>query len=197
VAWGSRIAAYFSRFILANSGVTAAINSKFFGIRADGIWNPLREWPALPESPQASIPESERKQTVLFCGRAIPAKRAYEAFSAFVTAALPSEWSFEVAGPLGDERLIAMKHRFVHHGTLSPEDVTRLMRHSRILVTLNELEPYGLVIEEAARACMVIVTCRTGGAVQELERQGYSRLVTVQQPTIDEVADAYRRAVHL
>jgi glycosyltransferase involved in cell wall biosynthesis len=120
---------------------------------------------------------NDRKR-MLYCGRLVPAKRpdlAIDAFSAI--AHERPEWDLVLAGigPMEAslrQRIPAdLTHRITFTGFVSDQaEVTALNRLSQILLHPAQVEPWGLVINEAAAAGLAFVTTNVVGAAAELVR---------------------------
>ncbi|PHQ82147.1 MAG: hypothetical protein COB69_02660 [Phycisphaera sp.] len=121
----------------------------------------------------------ERKRFI-FCGRLVPNKRPDLAISSFIQVADDRpNWDLVVVGS-GDtqhelEQSVPdrLKHRVLFTGFIDDQEtVSSLYRLSDILVHPCVIEPWGLIINEAAAAGLAIITTSACGAGPELVDPG-------------------------
>jgi glycosyltransferase involved in cell wall biosynthesis len=138
----------------------------------------------LPESDiaraRADFGLDEGRKRLVACARLIPHKRidlAIDAFSAI--APERSEWDLVIIGD-GPERAalevrvpVGLKSRITWCGFIGEQSrISAIYRASHILICPSDLEPWGVVINEAAAAGLAIVASSAVGAAAELVRDG-------------------------
>lgn len=176
------VCGFFCKHILANSRITKDICQKIYSLKVNSYWNPLL---AISDVTQFSVQKSFenllKRKRIIIVGRIVSAKRVYEAIQAFKSIPEFSSWELIVAGPVLDKRVLEVANNVGNIkllGLVTRERVDELLQESTALISFNELEPYGLVLEEAARASIGIITTPYSGAVYELNRIGYPYLWT-------------------
>jgi glycosyltransferase involved in cell wall biosynthesis len=114
------------------------------------------------------------RRSFLYVGRLVVHKGAdvlAEAYRAYRDR-VEDPWDLEVAGigPLGD-RLQSIPG-VTMHGFVQPPQVAELMRAASCLVLTSHIEPYGVVVHEAAAAGLPILCAEFAGAAPGLVQDG-------------------------
>lgn len=187
------IAARLAWLVISNSTFTQAVNSKIFRIDSDAIWNPLRSGQVTIGFQDLSL----RPRRVAFVGRAVPGKNVFEAATAFLRSDLLREWTMQVIGPVEDgklARLASADPRLQLLGRLSHDDVLEALSGVRVVISLNPVEPYGFVYQEAAACGAVVVAPFLAGATEDLRISYSPRLVLLRELDLASIQEALERA---
>jgi glycosyltransferase involved in cell wall biosynthesis len=189
------IAARLARLVISNSIFTQTVNSRIFRIDSDAVWNPLRCGQVALGFPNLSL----RPRRVAFVGRAVPGKNVFEAASAFLRSERLRGWTMQVIGPVEDgnlARLASCDPRIQLLGRLSHDDVLKELSEVRVMISLNPIEPYGFVYQEAAACGAVVVAPFLAGATEELRVSYSARLVQLHELNLTTIQEALERAAH-
>lgn len=159
--WATWLGCKFSGLVIANSGLTREINENFFSIPSDVVWNPNITSTRLIKCVSLS---EEFKPSLLFAGR-ISLSKGFEKLISHIDA-LGSKYSkITIIGP-DPQRLTKKLKKYANVsviGSIAPSEVYSQMQAHDIFVSLNFLEPYGLVYQEAENAgCIVVCPFHTG-----------------------------------
>lgn len=187
------VSARLAWLVVSNSSFTQIVNSKIFRIDSDVIWNPLRGGQVELEFPDLS----RRPKRLAFVGRAVPGKHVFEAAAAFLRSERLSDWTMLVIGPTEDGnvvRLASAEPRLKLLGRLSHPDVLKELSEVRVVVSLNPVEPYGFVYQEAAACGAVVVAPFLAGATEDLRVAYSSRLVLLHELSLAGIQEALERA---
>lgn len=122
------------------------------------------------------------RRRFVFCGRLVRIKRPDLAVRAFLSVASERpDWDLVI---IGDGEMRAeleasvpeeLKHRVTFTGFLGDQQqVSALYRLSDVLVHPSEIEPWGLIINEAVAAGLAVVTTTSCGAGVELVEPGFN-----------------------
>lgn len=137
--------------------------------------------------PSAVIEETRQRfalgparQRFVFCGRLVALKRPDLALAAFLALAPERpDWDLVIVGDgelrpqLEAQVPVNLKHRVLFTGFLSDQAaVSAIYRLSDALVHPSEIEPWGLIINEAVAAGLAVVSTTTCGAAVELVQEG-------------------------
>ncbi len=133
----------------------------------------------IEETRQAFKIDQGRKRFV-FCGRLVPAKRPDLVVRSFVKIAHDRpDWdlliigSGELRSQLEADIPEDLKHRITLTGFLGEQSqISALYRLSHVLVHPCEIEPWGLIINEAVAAGLAVITTTACGAGVELVESG-------------------------
>lgn len=158
--------------ILANSAFTQLINEEIFDIKCDG-----RFYIGLGKETIRNIinrkNECYQKKGLLFIGRIVPAKGVEKAIMAFLSSSCSLK-TFKIAG-YGNE-LDALKQKYKKYkninfkGMVNRKQAFDLYRESKVFISLNPSEPYGITYVEAIANGMFVVAPKTGGQVEFLQK---------------------------
>ena len=151
------------------------------------------DWPAF------SQPEREKDGNVfLFTGRLIPRKgistllKAYRAYRE--DAITPWELWVIGAGPLADE--VAAEPGVINKGFIQPTDLPALYQRVGAFVLPSRVEPWGVVIHEAAAAGLPVICTDACGAGVHLVRNNFNGF-TFQVDDVAELATCLKRIADL
>lgn len=160
-----KVSSFFSKLVLSNSGLTKEINEKFFRIKSDFVWNPsLRQFRAAIEAKQAT--RDKAKPSIIFAGR-ISNSKGFDIFEAHVVNNSHKYSKITVVGP--DKNNLTLKINRIENvhfwGAVSKSQLFDILSQNDIFISLNFLEPYGLIYEEAKKAgCIVVCPIHCGFA---------------------------------
>ncbi|MBX7102697.1 MAG: glycosyltransferase family 4 protein [Gemmataceae bacterium] len=120
------------------------------------------------------------RRFLMYCGRLVPVKRVDLVIDAFAACARDRpEWDLLIIGdgPLRPElesRVPELLRPRVHWTGFSGDqrEVAALQRSAAALALLSEVEPWGVVINEAVAAGLAVIASDTVGAAAELVRDG-------------------------
>lgn len=143
--------------------------------------------------------DSNRRRFV-FCGRLVPAKRPDLAIRSFLqTAKERPDWDLLMIGggdALGELKSMVpaeLTQRVLFTGFIDDQEaISSLYRLSDVLVHPCEIEPWGLIINEAAAAGLAIITTKACGAGPELVEDGQNGFL-IEPGTSEELTQAMIR----
>lgn len=167
-------------FFIANSKYTQYINKVIFNIKSDGVI-----YIGIGKN-QLGYIEANRncgeRRGLLYIGRLVPAKNVEAAIKAFNSLRY-SERKFEIFG-YGSEynRLYSMYHsdKVKFNGAIGYENVIKQYLTSKVFISLNDSEPFGITYVEALASGMFIIAPNKGGQVEFLKQfPGRYKLVDV------------------
>lgn len=156
-------------YLLANSTFTKLINEEVFNIKSDGYFYIGLEREALKKITDTSGKNSNKKD-VLFIGRIVPAKGVEKSIKAFLRLKCTS--NFKIAGYGSELALLKQKYKLNKNiefeGMVDQDQALKLYRESKVFISLNPSEPFGITYVEAIANGMFVVAPRTGGQVEFL-----------------------------
>lgn len=156
-------------YLLANSAFTKFINEEIFNIKSDGYFYIGLEKETLKKIIRLNRKHYNKKD-VLFIGRIVPAKGVEKSIKAFLK--LKCIYNFKIAG-YGSE-LASLKRKYKlnknikFEGMVNQEQALDLYRKSKVFISLNPSEPFGITYVEAIANGMFVVAPKTGGQVEFL-----------------------------
>ena len=161
----TRLGASRSGLVIANSGLTKEINEKFLKINSDVVWNPSSKICDTALRNDVNL-EINYKPSLIFVGRISEAK----GFSRLATHVKENAHRYSqvtIGGP--DPEHLTKQLRGLANvniiGHIPHLDVRKHLEQSDIFVSLNFLEPYGLIYEKAVKAgCVVVCPVHCGYA---------------------------------
>jgi len=168
IRWSQKLFCARSDSIIANSGLTKIINEEIFGMRVDGVINPgvSDEFIRLC----ANVTPQNRDPIVLYVGRLVKEKGIFEIASAIkdVQKRIPGSCLWIVGDGPEREALLNFLERnsvqYVYYGrTDSKKKLAEIYQSSRVFISLNQHEPFGIVYAEALLSGCVVVCPATGG----------------------------------
>lgn len=140
------------------------------------------------------------RKRFVFCGRLVQAKRPDLAIRSFLDVANERpDWDLILIG--GGDALEDLKtmvpddlaHRILFTGFIDDQQaISSLYRLSDVLVHPCEIEPWGLIINEAAAAGLAIITTKACGAGPELVEDGRNGFL-IEPGTSEELTQAMLR----
>jgi len=168
---GSRLFSNHADMTVANSSLTKMINQEFYGLRVDHVINPGVSFSFLENLKQLkkNTGLNSTRSDVLYIGRLVRAKGLYQLVEAMrIVSSRFQDVKLLIAGD-GPERnnLIGALEKngvpYVYLGILDQNQLLELYLRSKVFVSLNSHEPFGITYLEAALAGCKIVCPVTGG----------------------------------
>ena len=184
-------------YLLANSSFTKLINDEIFNIKSDGYFYIGLEREALKD---IAISNKSRhiKKNLLFIGRIVPAKGVEISIKAFLGLKFSSDTNFIIAG-YGSE-LVTLKQKYENNkniefkGMVNQEQALRLYSESKVFISLNPPEPFGITYVEAIANGMFVVAPKTGGQVDFL-KMFPGRYYLVDKDNKDSVMEGIKKGI--
>lgn len=167
----SKIGSSFSGLVIANSGLTKEINEKFLNTKSDVVWNPYQ---SNKDDKELTLEdgESAEKPSLIFVGRILKAK-GFDRLASHLKKNLPRYSQITIIGPDVDgltKQLEGLKNVDIL-GSIPHEQVKLALSKHDIFVSLNFLEPYGLVYQEAEEmGCIVVCPVHCGYAERTISQ---------------------------
>jgi glycosyltransferase involved in cell wall biosynthesis len=141
----------------------------------------------------SEVPITRRPCTFLFAGRLAWEKNIIALADAYrrYRERVGKPWSLRVAGvgPLSKELKAIPGIELM--GFVQPADLPNVMNLARCLVIPSLLEPWGVVIQEAAAAGLPVIASHKCGAATAYVRSGINGFIV--SPRVDEIAEAMVR----
>jgi glycosyltransferase involved in cell wall biosynthesis len=168
---GSRLFSKHADITIANSSLTKMINQELYGLRVDYVVNPGVSFSFLENLKRlkTNTKLNSTRSDVLYVGRLVRAKGLYQLVEAMRIVSLRfQDVKLLIAGD-GPERnnlIDTLKKNgvpYVYLGILDQNQLLELYLHSKVFVSLNSHEPFGITYLEAALAGCKIVCPVTGG----------------------------------
>jgi glycosyltransferase involved in cell wall biosynthesis len=183
-------------FILANSKFTKFINEEIFGNRVNGVFTIGLDSNELLKCQKSNGPKSG----VLYVGRLVKAKGVDKALLAFLKLNRENSFNsnFTVAG-YGNE-YETLVHRFGDNkniqflGSIDHSKIQELYRKSKVFISLNPSEPFGITYEEAIANGLFVIAPDTGGQVDFLTRYP-GRYALVNVDNIDSICEGIKKGL--
>lgn len=169
-------------YIIANSNFTKYINKVIFNIKSDGIIYIGISDKQLNYLKDNKNNYSDQRSGLLYVGRVVPAKNVETAIKAF-NLLRDSNKKFEIFGYGSEyERLNSLYHsdKVKFNGSIDYKSVIEKYLRSKVFISLNDSEPFGITYVEALASGMFIVAPDQGGQVEFLKQfPGRYQLVDV------------------
>lgn len=176
-------------YVVANSNFTRMINEEIFGLHVDAVINPGVPKEFIQKLKNRTLkPKDERSTDVLFVGRLVRAKRVDTLIKslAYLSSSYKRKLTCKIIGAGPEEnklrdlaRKLAVSVTFC--GKMNQANIIDEYLDSKVFVSLNPHEPFGIVFLEALLSGCKIVCPQTGGQLDFL------RLY----PETVEIVDAY------
>lgn len=176
-------------YVVANSNFTRMINEEIFGLHVDAVINPGVSKEFIQKLKNRTLkPKDERSTDVLFVGRLVRAKRVDTLIKslAYLSSSYKRKLTCKIIGAGPEEnklrdlaRKLAVSVTFC--GKMNQANIIDEYLDSKVFVSLNPHEPFGIVFLEALLSGCKIVCPQTGGQLDFL------RLY----PETVEIVDAY------
>lgn len=184
-------------YFIANSEYTQYINKVIFNIKSDGIMYigiSNKQLNYLEKNLSKSYGE---RTNLLYVGRLVPAKNVEVAIKAF-NLLKDNNKQFEILG-YGSEynRLYSKFHsdRVKFGGSVSYKNIIKQYLTSKVFISLNDSEPFGITYVEALASGMFVVAPNKGGQVEFLKHfPGRYKLVDVSDE--DDICKAIQIGFH-
>jgi glycosyltransferase involved in cell wall biosynthesis len=181
-------------FTIANSSLTKDINEKFFGITTNFIWNPL-----IGDVQDVYLDRVHQnfnnKPSLIFVGRISKAK-GFDIVTDYIKANSEKYSSINIIGPDPNDMTIQLsKIQNVNiYGVLKHNDVLELLGKHDIFVSLNFLEPFGMVYLEALDAGCIIISPYHAGFSEHVDSP---KVVTISDTSTYGIKAAFGKAIEL
>lgn len=153
------------------SNLTRIMNNIQFGIQSDAvILNPCHF------TKNYNLQKYQRKHEIIFCGKLVEGKGIDKIIEAFLLISkLRPEYNLVIIGDgplLSLIRKYNLENKITYLGVIkSRKQLVRRLSSAEIFVSLNELEPFGIVFVEAMFAGLKIVCPLTGGQNEFIPNQ--------------------------
>jgi glycosyltransferase involved in cell wall biosynthesis len=185
---------YSSNLTFANSALTYSISKKIYNLNVSNCWKPSFQ----NFKEKVIIQKEKKKNIILVVGRIIKGKHIYEAIQAFCETKLDyTDWEFYIVGPIIDNRienLINTDDRIKVKGVLIGEDLNQIYSQSKIFISLNPLEPLGLVYYEAMLYNLFIIAPILVGAFEN-PNNVYDKKILLSTINNHEILSALKTAI--
>lgn len=141
---------------------------------ADVIRGSLTADDAIFHSEERTADEIGSRRRFLWCGRLVDHKgvdvlaAAYRRYRELAD----DPWGLDVVGMGPQAELLDGLDGVVRHGFLAPPEVAELMRRSSCFVLPSHIEPYGVVVHEAAACGLPVLTTDFAGAAAGFVQDG-------------------------
>lgn len=174
---GSKIISRKSDFVIANSGLTSVINSEIFSTNSDCVINVGLGNDFIETLKVSNINRSHDEVHILFAGRLAKEKNVDLIIKGFNDAIKNIQGKQIFLNIVGDgpekenlEKLVRLlnNQQIIFHGKVDPKIVTDFYMKSKVFISLNPHEPYGIVYLEALAAGCKIICPKTGGQIDTL-----------------------------
>ncbi|WP_346913701.1 glycosyltransferase family 4 protein [Clostridium sp.] len=162
-----------SDIVIANSGLTATINSEIFNIKSDYIINVGLGYEFIESIDfSASLNLSRKNKNILFVGRLVKEKNVDCLIKAF-SRLDRNDVSLNIVGDGTDRenlqnlaKRLGVNVNFI--GKIDPKEIYKYYEDADVFVSLNPHEPYGIVYLEALASHTTILCPATGGQMDTL-----------------------------
>lgn len=170
---GTKLFSKYSDVVIANSSLTKMVNKEIYGIKNDLVINPgvsNNFLTSLKHNNQIALTE-ERKPNILYTGRLVKAKKIDKLIEALkiVTSHFQGVKLLIIGdGPEKENILESLRKSgilYEYHGRLSQSEIANFYVQSRVFVSLNSHEPFGITYLEAILSGCNVVCSSTGGHV--------------------------------
>ena len=118
----------------------------------------------------------DQSQTFLYVGRLVPSKGVDVLLQAYATYRdqVPDPWPLHIAGVGPLERAASTVEGVVTLGFRQPPDLPEVFANAGCFVLPSIIEPWGIVLHEAAASGLPIICTTACGASLDLVRNGYN-----------------------
>ena len=160
-------------FLLANSTFTKFINEQIFNLSVDGVFNIGLDHDLIELLKQKNV-TTERKNNIVFVGRIVKAKKLGCALEAVSELDKNLFDEFKIYGYGKEKELLEKKYgdnkKISFEGPVIHENIRNAYKNSKVFISLNPAEPFGITYEEALANGLFIVAPNTGGQVDFLKK---------------------------
>lgn len=180
--------------VVANSNFTDFINEEIFHLNVDGTFNIGIDDNEIDDYKDSHVYE---KNEILYLGRLVAAKNVDLIINAFSHSKVHKITKLNIVG-YGEqqkhlEELAKNNQQIVFQGKIEHKKVANLYKKSKVFISLNPAEPYGITYVEALLANNYVIAPNTGGQV-ELLRKFPDRVSLVNINDIQSISDAINAA---
>ncbi|HJC99924.1 MAG TPA: glycosyltransferase family 4 protein [Candidatus Dwaynia gallinarum] len=157
---------------LANSKFTKFINEQIYNLKVNGIFNIGLDNQQLKDI--VDNPDIHHRKDLLYVGRVVKSKNIELAIDAFILAQKPDDVVFNIVGGGPDLKRLEQKYkknkRIKFWGPVSHAKINEIYRKSKVFISLNPSEPFGITFEEAILNGLYILAPDTGGQIEFLNK---------------------------
>lgn len=191
----TKLGAFCSQSVVANSYLTKHINKKFFNIKSDYIWNEYLNYSVNEIDDSNYFKRGNNKNSkprLLFVGRITAAK----GINAIISGLSGIEQVFDkitFVGPIDKSVDIRLHKNICFAGPVNHSEVQEFYDHADIFISMNFFEPLGITYFEAIKNNLQVIIPKTAGAVDFLPRTDGVHVVC--DDTTQEIQNALLKAV--
>lgn len=172
-------------YLVANSRFTKYLYESLFNIKIDSLFNIGLEPNTLSFLRKKDKGEVKRNRKILYVGRIVKAKHLDKALDAVSKLSLDEYNEFNIWGYGIEEDKLKKKYsnnpQILFHGAMNHFDVYKAYQDSKVFISLNPAEPFGITYEEAMANGLYVIAPDTGGQVEFLSKfPGRYSLVNIQ-----------------
>lgn len=179
------------QYILANSTFTQFINEEIYNLMVDGIYT-IGIDESLIKQIEDNNDKRSRTKNILFVGRIVSAKNLEQALRAVVKVNPDLYESFDIYGYGEEEDKLKKQYKTCHKikfkGQIAHNNIYNIYKKSKVFISLNPSEPFGITYEEALASGLYIIAPNTGGQVNFL-KQFPERCSLVEVSNIDSIIE--------
>lgn len=176
-------------YFLANSLFTKFVNEEFFGLKVDGTFT-IGLDSELIEHLKRFNKSKAKENNIMFLGRIVKAKKIEVAIKAVSKIDKRLYDTFNIYGYGNEKRVLEKKYswnkKIIFAGPINHEEVMEAYEKSKVFISLNPSEPFGITYEEAVANGLFVVAPNTGGQVDFL-KQFPERIALVNVDNIDSI----------
>lgn len=182
---------------LANSAFTKFINEQIFNLKVDGVFN-IGLDPNLIESLRQPEKTIKRQNNIIFVGRIVKAKNLGRALEAISKLDKNLYNEFKIYGYGNEEKFLKEKYsgnkKICFKGPIIHKNIKMAYENSKVFISLNPSEPFGITYEEAIANGLFVVAPNTGGQVEFLKNFPH-RVALVDVNDIESICSALKRGL--
>lgn len=184
-------------FFLANSTFTKFINEQIFNLKVDGVFNIGLDHDLI-ESLKQGKETNERENNIIFVGRIVKAKKLERALEAISILDKNLFNEFKIYGYGNEKKILEEKYaenkKISFKGPITHKNIKNAYNNSKVFISLNPSEPFGITYEEALANGLFVIAPNTGGQVKFLKKFP-CRVALVDVDNIDSICGALKRGL--
>ncbi len=154
--------------LLSNSEFTEIINDEIFNIQSNGYFHIGIDGKQINKIIDC---DNDYKNGLLYVGRVVPAKHVDLAIDAFLK--LKTDQLFNIVGYGSEYKKLLRKYadnkNIIFKGAVGHDEVQKFFANSKVFISLNQFEPFGITYLEAIASGAFVVAPKTGGQVEILK----------------------------
>jgi len=185
-SWRQKVAGLFSKWylhpkidVIWGAGERQKQLSHKLGFKGERYWPGVYscDWESFAYDPNSN--GIERDYTFLYVGRYIDRKGIGTLVQAYKAYAYHSEnpWKLICAGTGPDKQILEGVDGIKDLEFIQPDELPLLMKNSGAFILPSKIEPWGVVVHEAAAAGLPIICSDASGAAVHLVREGYNGFI--------------------